>query len=690
MPAGRGDKAPTTGAGPINGIDLEALRPTLDRMRRVAKALFNCRGADVVFIVDDKTWRTSSGAYRPLKSALGTARVVKGGSVWIADTRLDEVFASDPRSVAPEAPKFYAGAPIQLEDGAVIGALCVIDDKPRPYDADLAARLEDVAAVVGHECDRARAVRQRDMALARIESSEQRIKLAAENAGLHVFELDYRTKQLFKVGAEDTFYETPKTFEDLSKRIWECIHPDDREACKTSWLDAQARGVPHRSQHRVNRADGKEVWCDSITEFMRDEAGQPLRLVGAMQNITERKRSEAAMAEAKAAAEASNHAKSAFLATMSHEIRTPLNGVLGMAQAMAADDLSETQRDRLKIVRESGEILLAILNDVLDLSKIEAGKLELETIDFDLGEIARGAHAAFTALANRKGLSFEFDIKAAGGVYRGDPTRLRQILYNLISNALKFTEAGEIRVTAKRLADGLAITVSDTGVGIPADRLATLFAKFSQVDASTTRRFGGTGLGLAICRELAELMGGGVAVSSAPGVGSDFTLSLPLRRVGDGDESAHLAGEATPSQTAAALGSLRVLAAEDNSVNQLVLKTLLAQIGIEPVLVSNGRDAVGAWEAGDWDMILMDVQMPEMDGLTATGLIRARETELGRDRTPIIALTANAMSHQIAAYFDTGMDGHIAKPIEARKLFQVVSTIFDGRSAVEPRMARAG
>ncbi|MEO6339868.1 MAG: ATP-binding protein, partial [Caulobacteraceae bacterium] len=627
------DEIGTIDPGPIEGVDLEALRPTLSRMRRVAKALFECRDADVVLIVDDATWRTSSGDYRPLKGALGTMRVVQGGSVWVADTRLDEIFASDPRSSAPDAPCFYAGAPISLEDGFLIGALCVMDDKPRPYDVELASRLEDVAAVVGHECDRARAVRQRDLALERIERSEQRIKLAVENAGMHVFELDFVRREVFKVGVEDSFHEKPKTFEELSIGIWDCVHPDDREACKAGWREAQAKGVPHRSQHRVNRSDGLEVWCDSITEFFRDESGRPLRLVGAMQNITERKRAEAAMAEAKEAAEASNLAKSAFLATMSHEIRTPLNGVLGMAQAMAAEDLSEVQRDRLKIIRESGEILLAILNDVLDLSKIEAGKLELETIDFDLGEIARGAHAAFTALANRQGLSFAFDIESALGVYRGDPTRLRQILYNLISNALKFTPAGEIRVTAKRLEDGLSITVSDTGVGIPADRLQTLFAKFSQVDASTTRRFGGTGLGLAICRELAELMGGGVAVSSATGIGSDFTLTLPLQRVGDSELADPLSGEPAHVPANAAPSALRVLAAEDNAVNQLVLKTLLAQIGVEPVVVTNGREAVDAWEAGQWDLILMDVQMPEMDGLTATGLIRQREAELSRPRT---------------------------------------------------------
>ncbi|MFC3077623.1 ATP-binding protein [Phenylobacterium terrae] len=384
--------------------------------------------------------------------------------------------------------------------------------------------------------------------------------------------------------------------------------------------------------------------------------------------------------EGELAAEAANAAKSTFLAIMSHEIRTPLNGVLGMAQAMAADELSDLQRDRLTVIHQSGEALLAVLNDILDLSKIEAGKLEIEEIEFDLGEVARGAHSAFTALANKKGLSFCLDVERARGVYLGDPTRLRQILYNLISNALKFTERGEIRVTATRREGALELIVADTGVGIPPEALSRLFDKFAQVDASTTRRFGGTGLGLAICQQLAQLMGGAITVDSEVGRGSRFIVSLPLPRVGEERQRSPLpapdtAPGAAPAESAL---SLRVLAAEDNSVNQLVLKTLLHQIGVEPVVVEDGQAAVEAWERGDWDAILMDIQMPLMDGPTAARRIREREAATGRRRTPILALTANAMSHQVSEYLAAGMDGHIAKPIDAARLFQALQT------AIEP------
>ncbi|MCE3288796.1 MAG: sensor histidine kinase/response regulator [Caulobacter sp.] len=319
-----------------------------------------------------------------------------------------------------------------------------------------------------------------------------------------------------------------------------------------------------------------------------------------------------------------------------------------------------------------------MLNDVLDLSKIEAGKLELDEADFDLKDLARGAHAAFTAIANKQGLSFDLKIEtSAQGVYRGDPTRVRQILYNLISNALKFTEAGEIRVAVARKGGTLRFQVSDTGIGIAPGPLAKLFGRFEQADASTSRRYGGTGLGLAICRQLTELMGGEIGVESELGKGTTFTFTLPLPRVGDSRAEALPAVPPTPPDAELTGETLKVLAAEDNEVNQLVLKTLLHQVGIDPVVVSDGAQAIAAWEAETWDVILMDVQMPEVDGPTAAREIRRREAATGRARTPIVALTANAMSHQVAEYREAGMDGFVAKPIEVGRLFAALEAVLN-------------
>jgi signal transduction histidine kinase/CheY-like chemotaxis protein len=375
--------------------------------------------------------------------------------------------------------------------------------------------------------------------------------------------------------------------------------------------------------------------------------------------------------ERESAAAAANQAKSAFLATMSHEIRTPLNGVLGMAQAMAADELPERQRERLQVIQQSGQALLAILNDVLDLSKIEAGKLTLEDSVFDLGELAAGARAVFAALAESRDLKFALALEdGAAGCWRGDPTRVRQILYNLLSNAVKFTPAGEIRALLGAIPGGLRLTVIDTGVGIAPDAVARLFNKFVQADDTTTRRFGGTGLGLAICRELTMMMDGVIRVESELGQGSTFVVDLPLPRVAEAAAPAPNAAEAAEDFDAA---SVKVLAAEDNEVNQLVLKTLLGQIGVEPTVVGDGRQALEAWRAERWDMILMDIQMPEMDGLAATAAIRAEELATGRPRTPIVALTADALAHQTASYAARGMDGCVAKPIQAARLFEALN-----------------
>jgi signal transduction histidine kinase/CheY-like chemotaxis protein len=394
--------------------------------------------------------------------------------------------------------------------------------------------------------------------------------------------------------------------------------------------------------------------------------------------------------ERERAAEAANRAKSHFLATMSHEIRTPLNGVLGMAQAMNGDELSGVQRERLKTIRRSGETLLAVLNDVLDLSKIEASKLELEIVEFDLAHVARGVVAAFTPLANRKGVSFAFEIEpAAEGAYRGDSSRLRQILYNLIANAVKFTEAGHVAFSIRRDGEDLVFDIADTGIGMSREVLDRLFDNFFQADASTTRRYGGSGLGLAICRELVALMDGEIEAQSAPGAGSTFRLRLPLPRVGD-VQARPSALAATPPEARAEPGAIRLLAAEDNDVNQLVLKTLLLQAGIDPVIVPNGREAVEAWEAQDWDVILMDVQMPEMDGPSATRAIRAGELVTGRKRTPIIALTANAMAHQRAEYDAAGMDDLVPKPIEVNRLFAALEQALAGADEAEGDLAAHG
>jgi signal transduction histidine kinase len=388
---------------------------------------------------------------------------------------------------------------------------------------------------------------------------------------------------------------------------------------------------------------------------------------------------ESRLEEARDRAEAANVAKSQFLANMSHEIRTPLNGVLVMAQVLARSELAAADKEKLNVIRASGESLLGILNDLLDLSKVEAGRMEVDVYDFDLEREVHVATRSFATLADQKDVAFLVEVEPdARGVWRGDGGKIRQVLANLASNAVKFTSAGEIRVAVRRTQDGIACTVADSGAGIAHDRLEQLFQRFSQVDPSTTRKFGGTGLGLAISRGLIELLGGTVSVTSMEGRGSAFTFELPLTWVSSAGDPQE---EAEPTVE---LPALRILAAEDNKTNRLLLAALLEPLDVQLRLTDDGAEALEAFRAGTYDLILMDVQMPVMNGVDAVRAIRALEAERGQPATPILALSANVMRHQIEEYLAAGMNGFVAKPIEMSALIGAIESVLtrsDAKSA---------
>jgi signal transduction histidine kinase/DNA-binding response OmpR family regulator len=400
--------------------------------------------------------------------------------------------------------------------------------------------------------------------------------------------------------------------------------------------------------------------------------------------IQERERTEEELRYAKEAAESGARAKTEFLANMTHEIRTPLNAIVGMTYLLMDSGLTAQERERIKIVDSAAQTLLLLVNDVLDLSKIEAGKLDLEEIDFDIIAILSETEALLEARARDKSLLLtRFVSDAVPRLLRGDPNRLRQILLNLGNNAIKFTDRGEIsiRVDLHEQLNGqlvLHFAVSDTGIGIPAHKLDAIFDRFSQADASTTRRYGGTGLGLAISSQLARAMGGDISVDSEPGKGSTFHFTARFRL----GESTHAADAAATSQMMAMTDftDTRVLLAEDNVFNQAVAVEVLRKLGCKVVVASNGREAVEAFDSQRFDIILMDVQMPEVDGFEATRMIRARETS---GRVPIVAQTAHAFSEDRKRCLDAGMDEFISKPIIVSELMKVLARFTPSFSQAE-------
>jgi CheY-like chemotaxis protein/nitrogen-specific signal transduction histidine kinase len=398
--------------------------------------------------------------------------------------------------------------------------------------------------------------------------------------------------------------------------------------------------------------------------------------------VTERDRARQSAAAATIAqdqAVSASKAKSEFLARMSHEIRTPLNGVAGMIDLLQATELNESQRRYTHLAREAADSLLSVINDILDFSKIEAGKVEIESVEFDLYRLVEELVELLAPSASTKGLALNCWLHPdVPPLVRGDPVRIRQVLTNFLSNAIKFTASGAINVhlrPVKRVGDRqiVRMDVSDTGIGIPADRLNRLFKSFSQVDTSTTRKFGGTGLGLVISKRLVELMGGEISVTSKEGTGTTVKFTLNLGFV---ENALKQPAPAAPSFPAArtSLSGLHLLVAEDNDMNQFVTRELLKRAGCTCDVVTDGAGAVEAVKKGRYDAVLMDCQMPGMDGLEATRLIRTLEAA-GGAHLPIIALTADAAQGDRERCLDAGMDGYVSKPINSAELIAVIGKL---------------
>ena len=454
-------------------------------------------------------------------------------------------------------------------------------------------------------------------------------------------------------------------FSALAQAAAQALLPDGTQAERLAWVDRRLEIEQHREFNFPQQMAGGRI-VDTVRRTMPDGGS-----INVYRDITA---SERDLSRAKAQAEAANEAKSRFLATMSHEMRTPLNGVLGMIGLMLNSALTTRQRQQALLIRSSGQTLLAVLNDILDLSKIEAGRMDLELQPFHLADTVRDVVSLLAERAETRGLAMQLRL-APGLPMRlvGDASRLRQVLFNLVGNALKFTEQGSVTVTLDHqpLPDQrvqLTLQVRDTGIGITPEVQTRLFTRFTQADSSTARRYGGTGLGLAICREIVTLMGGSIGLESTPGQGSCFTvvLVLPHAPADDARTLALVTGTDPAAPCGAPLGPLRLLAAEDNSVNQILIKALAEGWGHRCDVVANGIEAVAHVQVAHYDVVLMDIQMPEMDGEAAARAIRALPGPVGS--IPIVAMTANVMTEQRAGYLDAGMDAVVSKPVDPRAL----------------------
>jgi PAS domain S-box-containing protein len=522
-------------------------------------------------------------------------------------------------------------------------------------------------------------VTERKRAEESLRESEERLRLATEAAAMGTWIWEPAIDRLEWDAASRALFAVAPDIPMTGRIFFSLLHPVDRERVNEAVWRSFKRVEPYREEYRAVWPDGSVHWILGHGQVIVDEKGTPKRMIGMHMDITGRKKYEEELTRAREAAEKAAAAKSDFVANMSHEIRTPMNGILGVTDLLLETELAPLQRQYMEMVKSSAEALLAVVNDVLDFSKIEAGAMVLNMVEFDLRDTVEKAAENLSIRAFQKGLKFSVEVEPAlPPFFVGDPAKLRQVLLNLVANAVKFTEKGEVAVrveghSAREERWRLHFSVTDTGIGIPREKVGDLFQSFTQLDTSRTRSYGGTGLGLAISKRIVEQMGGEIRVESRQGEGSTFSFEIEFETAGGTRLPAARQPEEEPRPSADALFPpgffcTSVLVAEDNPVNLTVTEAILRKSGTRVIPATNGKEAVEAFAKGKFNVVLMDVQMPEMDGFEATRLIRERDADV-----PIIGLTAHAMEKDRERCLAEGMSDYLAKPVTAKALNEKVT-----------------
>ncbi len=635
-----------------------------------------------------QTWSTNTLKNMCTAEGRGRHYPINAAGVWADCCRTkkpvvhnDYASLPDKRGLPPGHSPIVREAVVPVLHNDSVVCIMGVGNKPTDYTPEDVTYLQDFASILGDHAIRLRAEHERNETLARFSGFAE-----ASRFGMGIAERDgrivYANPALVRMLGEDSADDC------VGKNFATAYFSEGTaDSLQTAIIPALQRGGTWHGELELQAIDGRRVPIEANAFVICDEHSQSPNLGVILSDITARKEAERQLAEAKEKAEAASAAKSQFLANMSHEIRTPMNGVIGMTGLLLDTELSSRQRHYAETIRGSGEVLLALVNDILDFSKIEAGKLKLELLDFDLHDLLESFAAPLAMRAKSKGIEFSCEVEpAVPSRVHGAPGRLRQILTNLAGNAVKFTQQGRVTVRVSRIAETAATSVirfavRDTGVGIPPEQREMLFEKFTQADASTTRRFGGTGLGLAISKQLAELMGGEIGVTSQVGVGSEFWFTVPLGRPAqaksltqEGVKPASPVGPSIAPFPAVLRRGARVLVAEDNVVNQDVALGILHKLGMRAEAVADGAEAVEVLKTVPYDLVLMDVQMPEMDGLEATRIIRDPQSPVLNHKVPIIAMTAHALQGDRRSCLQAGMNDYLAKPVSTQALAEALST----------------